>query len=285
MLAAVSQRLHQVRISPLPTWLDAERLLGPELFTFRMLESGAREAYAELLAPAAAEVATRLRGLGIDGKPLEIAIKPPLARALVRAARLTEARARRDLTPGFVQRGVRLDEEGRFSLTPEALALELGRRAAGLRVVDVCCGSGGNSLGFARAGCQVTAIELDAARAADARHNAQLYGVADRVQIRVGDARAILPSIEADLAFIDPPWGRDYDKQATRLSDLPLLAEILPLCERFTQAWIKLPASFATQDLPGFAAEAIFGAASGDLRRIKLLLMTRTSTPRPPSTT
>ncbi len=275
MLASVSQRLHHVHISPLPPWLDAGRLLGPEPFTFREIEPGALEAHAELSPHAAAELATRLRGLGVDGRPLRIDVTPPLGRALVRAARLAEARARRELTPGFVQHGVRVDEEGRFSLTPEALALELGRRAAGLRVLDVCCGSGGNSIGFARAGCDVTAIELDPERAADARHNAKVYGVAERVQVLTGDARVISTSIEADLVFIDPPWGRDYDKKAMRLSDLTLLGELFTLCDRFAQIWIKLPASFATEDLPGFEPEAVFGAANGDARRIKFLLLRR----------
>lgn len=273
MLGPVSPRLHDVRVSPLPAWLDAARLLGPSPFALKPREDGSLEASAQLPAREAAEVAARLRGLGIDGRPLEIAIDPPLPRTLVRAARLDEARARRDASPGFALRGVRLDDEARFSLTPEALALDLGQRARGLRVIDVCCGGGGNSIGFARAGCAVTAIEIDGARAADARHNARLYGVADRVDVREGDARELLPTLSGDLVFVDPPWGRDYDKRAMQLEDLPLLHALLPLCTRFARTWIKVPASFATQQIPGARAEAVFGAAAGDLRRIKFVLL------------
>ena len=233
MLAAVSQRLHRVRVSPLPSWLDAARFLGPAPFAFRNLDDGRVEAEADLFAVAAAELDARLRGLGVDGVDVQVVIEPALGRALVRAGRLTEARARRDVTPGFVQRGVRVDDEGRYSLTPEVLAAELGRRAAGLRVVDVCCGSGGNSIGFARAGCTVEAIEIDPARAGDARHNTHVYGVSERVRVHTGDARLLLPQLEGDLAFIDPPWGREYDKHNTRLTDIPLLEQVLPLCTRF----------------------------------------------------
>lgn len=275
MLARVSSRLHDVRVSPLPVWLDAARLLGPTPFALRLLADGSHEAFAQLPARDAAQVAARLRGLGFDGIPLEMAIEPALPRSLVRAARVDEARARRDVSPGFTLRFAKLDEEARFSLTPEALALELGQRARGLRVIDACCGGGGNSIGFARAGCTVTAIEIDGARAADARHNARLYGVADRVTVREGDARELLPTLSGDLVFIDPPWGRDYDKRAIQLDDLPLLGELLPLCTGFPRTWIKVPASFATRQIPSARAEAMFGAAPGDMRRIKFVLMSR----------
>jgi len=273
MLGPVSPRLHDVRVSPLPAWLDAARLLGPSPFALRPREDGSLEAWAQLPARDAADVAARLRGLGIDGIPLEIAVDPPLPRTLVRAARLEEARARRDVSPGFALRGGRLDDEARFSLTPEALALDVGRRAQGLRVIDVCCGGGGNSIGFARAGCTVTALEIDGARAADARHNARLYGVADSVEVREGDARDLLPTLAGDLVFVDPPWGRDYDKRAMQLEDLPLLQALLPLCARFPRTWIKVPASFATRQISGARAEAVFGAAPGDSRRIKFVLL------------
>lgn len=273
ILGPMSSCLHEVRVWPLPGWLDAARWLGPEPFLLSRSEAGHVEATASLSTAQAAAVTTRLRGLGLDGHAVEVSVRPPLGRPALRAARLDDARARREVTPGFTRRGVRLDEEGRYSLTPEALALALGRRAAGLRVIDTCAGSGGNSLGFARAGCEVTAVEIDPARAADARHNAGVYGVADRVRVVAGDARLLLPTLDGDVVFVDPPWGRDYDKRVTRLSDLPLLAELLPLCTRFRQTWLKVPASFTAAELPRARTEAVFGAAPGDLRRIKHLLL------------
>ena len=268
-------RLHDVRVSPLPAWLDAARLLGPASFTLGAMDGGAVEAHAALTAHEAAAVEARLRGLGLDGTKLDVHVTPPLGRALVRAARLDDARARRDVSPGFSRAGTRLDEEGRYSLTPEAIALALAKEARAAHVIDACCGSGGNSIGFARAGSRVTAIELDDARARDARHNARLYGVGAEITVHAGDAVTLLPTLEADLVFIDPPWGRDYDKSGTSLAHFPLLERLLPLTTRFARTWVKVPMSFDTRSLPGMSAKAVFGVAKGDARRIKFVLLTR----------
>lgn len=40
-----------------------------------------------------------------------------------------------------------------------------------------------------------------------ARHNAELYGVADRIQFIVGDYFLLAPILKADVVFLSPPWG------------------------------------------------------------------------------
>ncbi len=160
-----------------------------------------------------------------------------------------------------------------FSLTPEALALELGERARGLRVIDACAGAGGNAIGFARAGCEVLAIELDRQRLAMAEHNARLYGVADRIEFVCGDACAIVPQRQADLLFIDPPWGERYDKARVTLDQLPPAAALIESSPHIPKKWLNGPASFDPATLPGCRAEAVFGAARGDERRVKFLLI------------
>jgi SAM-dependent methyltransferase len=280
----------EVEVEPIPGWLDASRLLGDYAWRLTPLAGGAQRAQAILPAQAAAELGARLRGLGLDGAPLEVVLKPTPGRALVRAARLAEARARRDTTPGFSLRTARAAGEGRFSLTPEPLALALGAAARGRRVVDACCGSGGNTLGFARAGCEVTAIELDPARLAEARHNVQLYGVAERVRFLAGDARALLPGLTADILFVDPPWGDAsgrYDKRRTTRGSLPLLDQLLNLpLVSYGELWLKLPCSFDTRSIPDGRPRAWFGEAAGDRRRVKfielVLPITRTGAPDAP---
>src|SRR5204863_9636209 len=114
----------------------------------------------------AADVATRLRGLWLDGRQVVVDVTPPLPRAAVREARLVDAKRRRDTTPAFARSGTRLVEDGRYSLAPEIIALEMAERVSGKHVVDLGAGAGGNAIGFARAGCTVTATEQDAKRLA-----------------------------------------------------------------------------------------------------------------------
>jgi SAM-dependent methyltransferase len=229
-----SMAVHRVRISPLPPWLPWQKLLGPGAFTARALgPTDALCAEGELEREAAADLAARLRGLGFGGQRLEVEIAPPLPRAAFRRALTAEARRRRSVSPGFTRPGTRLDAESRLGLTPEALALLVGRKASGAHVLDACCGAGGNAIGFARAGCRVTAIELAPERLALAQWNARVYGVEPRIRFVAGDARELVPGIAADLLFVDPPWGGDYDKRRVELADLPLLADLLAERSRF----------------------------------------------------
>jgi SAM-dependent methyltransferase len=253
---------HRVRVGPLPAWMDVPRLLGLGAWT-----ADGDGFVAELPTADAADLAARLRGLGFGGHAVEVEVTPPLSRAVVRAARTEDARRRRDTSPGFLRRDARVDDEGRYSLTPEPLAVALGARAAGRSVLDAGCGCGGNTLGFARAGCRVTAVERDPGRLALARHNARVYGVADRVRFVAGDAVAAAAATTCDLVFVDPPWGTDWDRRVT--TTLPLLDAVREAVRGRAELWAKVPPSF---DPP---ADAVpwFGVAAGDARRVKFLVV------------
>lgn len=266
-------RLFHVRVQPLPLWLDWARLLGPGRWTVSEQVDTPMVADASLERAAAADLAARLRGVGIGGSLLTVEIQPPLHRKDLRHAYTEEAKRYREGSPGFSRKSARLDAEGRFSLTPETLACELGERARGFRVIDACAGAGGNAIGFARAGCPVVAIEIDQSRLAMARHNAKIYGVADRIEFVCGDAREIVPKHKADLLFIDPPWGERYNKERVILDDLPPCREIMELAPHIPKHWLKVPPSFDPSTVPGCQTNAVFGTARGDERRVKLLLL------------
>ncbi len=266
---------HRVRVEPLPVWLDRDRLLGPGDWSTEALDEAWVACEAVLETGVAADLAARLRGVALGGHSIGCSIDPPLPRAAVRAARTTEARRHRAGTPGFERRGTRTDEEGRWSLTPERLAMALARAAGEegvATVVDAGCGVGGNAIAFARAGAKVVAIEQDADRLADARHNARLYGVADRIEFRQGDALALLDGLEADLLFLDPPWGRDWKTDPSTIRDSPLLAALPRWRAQFPRIWIKLPPGFDPTPLDPTRIWAAFGEADGDRRRVKFVM-------------
>jgi len=100
-----------------------------------------------------------------------------------------------------------LDAEALYSLVVESVALRTADLTPGTHVVDAFCGAGGSAIGFARRGKRVTAIDLRPDRLVMARHNATLFGVADRIEFMAGDALSLLPTIAADSIFLAPPWG------------------------------------------------------------------------------
>jgi hypothetical protein len=50
-------------------------------------------------------------------------------------------------------------------------------------------------------------VEIDAARLALAKHNAGVYGVAERIEWVCGDFLRLSHRLVADAVFIAPPWG------------------------------------------------------------------------------
>jgi 16S rRNA G966 N2-methylase RsmD len=255
--------------------VDAPRLLGRANLEQLELTAGKRRVELELPAEQAALLAARLRGLGIDGETLQVETAPGLSRALVRAGRLAEARERRVTTPGFTRSAARATGEGRFSLTPESLALRMGELAAGRTVVEACVGSGGNTVGFARAGCMVTGFEIDPDRLVEARHNVALFGGSSRVKLAAADALLEVPRHAADILFIDPPWGGEqYDKRFTERASFPVLDRLLAKdLSAYGEIWIKVPSSFRVATVPGAEPSAWFGEAAGDRHRIKFVLL------------
>ncbi|KAL5225630.1 hypothetical protein ABZP36_012269 [Zizania latifolia] len=121
-------------------------------------------------------------------------------------------------------RGVRMDAEGWYSATPEAIAAAQASYAPPASVViDAFAGVGGNSIQFAARhpptprhfqGCYVVAVEIDPRKVELAAHNARIYGVEDRIEFVLGDFFHLAPSLKADLVFLSPPWGGPSYKKA-----------------------------------------------------------------------
>jgi release factor glutamine methyltransferase len=80
--------------------------------------------------------------------------------------------------------------------------------AAPCRVLDLGTGSGVIAISLAKElpGAQVVATEVSAAAAEVARRNAERNGVADRVEIRIGDLFAPVAGERFDLIASNPPY-------------------------------------------------------------------------------
>lgn len=51
------------------------------------------------------------------------------------------------------------------------------------------------------------AIDIDPVKLQMAQHNAEVYGVADRIEFICGDFLQLSSSLQADVVFLSPPWG------------------------------------------------------------------------------
>lgn len=53
----------------------------------------------------------------------------------------------------------------------------------------------------------VIAIDIDPVKIDLARNNAEVYGVADKIEFIQGDFLQLAPRLKADVVFLSPPWG------------------------------------------------------------------------------
>ena len=104
-------------------------------------------------------------------------------------------------------RGIQLDTESWYSVTPERISQHIAERCRCDVIVDAFCGTGGNVIQFAKTCHRVIAIDIDPLKIAMAKHNARIYGVEERIEFICGDSLSILPTIKADIVFLSPPWG------------------------------------------------------------------------------
>ncbi|XP_025013458.1 uncharacterized protein LOC8278858 isoform X2 [Ricinus communis] len=112
--------------------------------------------------------------------------------------------------------GIRMDEEGWFSVTPEPIARHQAIRCASDAIIDCFTGVGGNAIQFAQRCKHVIAIDVDPKKIDYAYHNASIYGVADQIDFITGDFFNLAPKLKADTVFLSPPWGGpDYAKVKT----------------------------------------------------------------------
>lgn len=129
---------------------------------------------------------------------------------------------------GGSARGKRLTAKGSAHIRPtsarvaDALFNSLGPRIQGARVLDLFAGSGRLGIeALSRGAEHAVFVERDARHAGVIRANLAAAGLADRGAVRRGDALAALPTLAAegrryDLIVIDPPYGRDLQREALR---------------------------------------------------------------------
>jgi len=55
--------------------------------------------------------------------------------------------------------------------------------------------------------CLVIACDIDPDKIKLAQHNAEIYGVAHKIDFVVGDFFQIYQKLKADVVFMSPPWG------------------------------------------------------------------------------
>lgn len=134
--------------------------------------------------------------------------------------------------PLIKERGVEIDEEMYYSITPEDYATKIANyckeRVDYTILIDGFCGVGGNLIQFAiqNKNAFIIGIDLCAERVENAQKIAQVYGVENQCDFICGDYLRVAASlhIKPDVIFLSPPWGGlNYKKkEAFLFKNLPV---------------------------------------------------------------
>lgn len=79
-------------------------------------------------------------------------------------------------------------EQRKYFVEPHIPGFAEFERWQDCKVREIGCGIGTDTINFARAGAQVTAVDLSPQSVELARQRAEVYGLTDRIQFHVGDA-------------------------------------------------------------------------------------------------
>ncbi|MBX9581541.1 MAG: methyltransferase domain-containing protein [Gemmataceae bacterium] len=191
---------------------------------------------------------------------------PALAKAAVETALLrTKARAKFAAADRmFFTREALEQASGDLVSTYRA-----GRLAAYPVVFDLCCGIGADALALAAAGCRVDAIDRDELRLAMAEANAAALGLADRIGFTLGDVLT-MPRPPADAAFADPSRRAGERRFLSPDRYDPPLGAVLGRFPAGFPLAAKIAPGVARRDIEGYAAEAEWITAAGELKECVL---------------
>eukprot|EP01133_Synstelium_polycarpum_P013872 gene13872-16362_t len=113
-----------------------------------------------------------------------------------------------------------------FSKFDQGIKLDKADRCVCGSVLDAFCGAGGNTIQFA-AKCQhVVSVDIDPVKIELAKHNAGIYGYADRIDFINADFMLFAKSVAGighiDAIFLSPPWGGPtyLERTTVGLSDM-----------------------------------------------------------------
>jgi SAM-dependent methyltransferase len=137
---------------------------------------------------------------------------------------------------------------------------------AGLRILDVCCGIGADSLSFARAGASVHGLDIDPLRIAMAQVNAEALGL--NAHFSIADVTQGIPS-GYDMIFFDPARR---DEQGRRLYDVEAYIPPLSIIQQWKapKIMVKLSPAVDLEQFGNYDGLFEFISVDGDLKETLL---------------
>lgn len=108
--------------------------------------------------------------------------------------------------------------------------------------------------------CSVIAVDVDSEKIKIARRNAAIYGVAHKIDFRIGDSFVVLSGVSADVVVTSPPWGGSYNVQNVCSREEGGMAGVLKMAHRIApRVVLRLPKTIDRTQCLNVSRAADFG--------------------------
>ena len=116
-------------------------------------------------------------------------------------------------------KGIKLDKESWYSVTPEELSEYIALKIQDKSVIDAFCGAGGNTIQFSRFCKQIKSIDIDSVKIDYCKNNMKIYeeyynennsitnNNTNNVELIQSDFLNTNIDTNYDHIFLSPPWG------------------------------------------------------------------------------
>lgn len=129
--------------------------------------------------------------------------------------------------------------------------------------LDTCLGAGFMALALAKHVNKVIGVDINPLHLEQAKHNAGLALIEEKIEFILGDALKIIRTIiEIDSGFLDPDWARIGDNKENHT---PKLSQMVPpanvlleeVFKKTKNVCLRLPKEFNLENLRGFPEHEI----------------------------
>lgn len=150
------------------------------------------------------------------------------------------------------------DEDAYYMSCPEVVGQHIANQLSHFSsAVELCCAVGMLAIQLSKKINKIIAVDVDQNRINDARKNATLYGVKNKIEFIVGDVlnHNLLKNLSAEVAIIDPDWSAEGTKKSVHVNNIdstqPSMREMFNLTKRYITPNIvsRVPKNFTFDTL------------------------------------
>ncbi len=150
------------------------------------------------------------------------------------------------------------DEDAYYMSCPEKVAEHLAKQLSQFKTaVELCTAVGITAIQLAKIMEKVIAVDKDDTRIVNAKKNAKLYAVENKIEFIAGNVldKNLLKNLSAEIAVLDPDWsvtGTEKSVHVTTLDDTqPSLRKMFELTKKYItpNIVIRIPNTFTFETL------------------------------------